>query len=43
VAGRVPALQGVDYDRLEARAVDQRARVDARRLAEAAAALAAGS
>jgi hypothetical protein len=43
VAGTSPALQGVDYDRLEARAIDQRARVDARRLAEAAAALAPGA
>lgn len=43
VAGTSPALQAVDYDRLEARAVDQRARVDARRLEEAAVALAPGS
>jgi hypothetical protein len=41
VSGEVPELQGVDYDRLAQRAVEQHDRVDERRLAAAKEALAA--
>jgi hypothetical protein len=43
VAKNSPALKHVDFDRLETRALDQRARVEARRLAEAPAALTPGA